>query len=42
MDMLKQLMGMSEPLSMDELYDNMVALARLAEETVNPPQAEED
>ncbi len=42
MDLLKQYQGLHVPMSMEELYDQMVNLARLAEETINPPQVEED
>lgn len=42
MDLLKQYQGMSEPMETDELYDNMVSLAKFAEETINPPQPEDD
>ncbi len=40
MNMLKQFQGMSAPMSMDELYNNMVDLAKLAEDTINPPRQE--
>ncbi len=42
MDLLKQYQGLHSPLSMEELYDQMVSLARLAEDTINPPAAQED
>ncbi|OIQ16866.1 MAG: EscN/YscN/HrcN family type III secretion system ATPase [Bacteriovorax sp. MedPE-SWde] len=41
MDMLKQFQGMHEAMTMDELYDQMVNLAKLAEDTINPPVTEE-
>lgn len=42
MDLLKQYQGLSEPMSRDELYDNMVSLAKYAEDSINPPAREED
>ena len=42
MDLLKQYQGLSEPMSTDELYDNMVSLAKYAEDSINPPVREED
>ncbi|MAE59539.1 MAG: EscN/YscN/HrcN family type III secretion system ATPase [Halobacteriovorax sp.] len=42
MDLLKQYQGLSEPMSTDELYDNMVSLAKYAEDSINPPAREED
>lgn len=42
MDLLKQYQGLSEPMSRDELYDNMVSLAKYAEDSINPPVREED
>lgn len=41
MNMMKQFQGMSNPLSMDELFDSMVELARKAEHTINPPREED-
>ena len=42
MDLLKQYQGMSEPMETEELYDNMVSLAKHAEETINPPPPQDD
>lgn len=40
MNLLKQFQGMSDYLSIEELYDRMVELARTAENTINPPPQE--
>ncbi|MDD0852649.1 FliI/YscN family ATPase [Halobacteriovorax sp. GB3] len=36
MDLMKQFQGMSEPMTMEELYDRMVDLARKAEQSIQP------
>lgn len=42
MELLKQMQGMQQPLTTSELYDEMVNLAKLAEDTINPPAPVED
>lgn len=36
MDLMKQFQGMSDPMTMEELYDRMVDLARKAEQSIQP------
>ena len=40
MALLKQFQGMSEFLTIEQLYDHMVELARKAENALNPPEEE--
>jgi len=42
MNLLKQMQGLSESFNKDQLYDQMVDLARKAENTINPPPEVED